>query len=277
MSTNETEPTPSGTTQMTWEQIIANMAQGGGQSGADYLSGYAYPSRVVRGVAEGLAVNATDLRTLRGGGGTKQSYTGSALVDSNGMIVRQQYDMSPSTDANTILMGLARNPVDLKTKINLLKTRGYYGSSKPSALGTDNTDRSAMAEFLNFANSQGVTYDVAFKMLEAMPQVQATGTKAPSIRVTSQDDLKVVFRKASTDLLGYEVDEATALKFATAYNQLEISEGRKQAAGGVYEAAASPSTIAEQQILKQFKPEAESFAAGNYAQIMDDAIKALGA
>jgi hypothetical protein len=46
----------------------------------------------------------------------------------------------------------------------------------------------------------------------------------------------------------------------------------------VYEAAASPSTIfAEQQILQQFKPEAQSFAAGNYAQIMDARIKELGA
>jgi hypothetical protein len=101
--------------------------------------------------------------------------------------------------------------------------------------------------------------------------------KAPSVRVTSADDLKVVFRKASTDLLGYEVDDATAQSFAQSYRQIEIAEGQKQSGGGVYEAAASPSTIAEQQILKQFQPEAQSFAAGNLASIMDARIKALGA
>ena len=141
----------------------------------------------------------------------------------------------------------------------------------------DNVDRGAMVEFLNIvANANGVTYKLAFQMLEGMPQVQASGKKAPSIRVTSEDDLKVVFRKASTDLLGYEVDDATAKKFAKTYRQLEITEGQKQAAGGVFESAAAPSTIAEQQILKQFKPEAQSFAAGNYAQIMDESIKRLG-
>jgi hypothetical protein len=135
-----------------------------------------------------------------------------------------------------------------------------------------------MAEFLNsVANANGVTYDVALQMLEGMPQVKAAGTKAPSIRVTSEDDLKVVFRKASTDLLGYEVDDATAKKFAETYRQLEIQEGQRQAAGGVFESAAAPSTVAEKQILKQFQPEAQSFAAANYAQIMDARIKELGA
>jgi hypothetical protein len=135
-----------------------------------------------------------------------------------------------------------------------------------------------MAEFLNnVANANGVTYKTAFQILEGTPQVQSAGKKAPSVRVTSPDDLKVVFRKASTDLLGYEIDDATAQKFAKTYQQMEIAEAQKQAAGGVFTSAASPSTVAEQQILKQFQPEAQSFAAGNLASIMDQSIKALGA
>ena len=103
------------------------------------------------------------------------------------------------------------------------------------------------------------------------------GKKAPSVRVTSPDDLNVVFRKTAQELLGYELPPEVSQKFGAAYNQLEIQEGQRQAAGGVYQAAAAPTTIAEQQILKQFKPEAQSFAAANYAQIMDESIKALGA
>ena len=38
-----------------------------------------------------------------------------------------------------------------------------------------------------------------------------------------------------------------------------------------------PDSVAEQQILKQFRPEAQSFATGNLAAIMDQSIKALGA
>ncbi|HBQ52156.1 MAG TPA: hypothetical protein DD711_04765, partial [Acidimicrobium sp.] len=169
-------------------------------------------------------------------------------------------------------------PTQYKYYTNLLQTRGYYGNSKPSTNRVDSVDRSAMAEFLNnVANANGVTYKVALQILEGTPQVKGAGGKAPSVRVTSPDDLKVVFRKASTDLLGYEVDDAMAQKFVKTYQQMEIAEAQKQAAGGVFASAAKPSTVAEQQILQQFKPEAQSFATGNLAAIMDARIKALGA
>jgi hypothetical protein len=263
--------------EMTAEEIFASLAAGGQQSGANYLLGYLYPSRLV---TDTTGANPADVETvsLRGGAGQRTVYRGPLLVDGNGKVVRNQYDLSPLTDANTILLQLAKDPTRLNSVTNLLQTRGYYGNSKPSPNRLDSNDRSAMAEFLNsVANANGVTYDVALQMLEGMPQVKAAGTKAPSIRVTSEDDLKVVFRKASTDLLGYEVDDATAKKFAETYRQLEIQEGQRQAAGGVFESAAAPSTVAEKQILKQFQPEAQSFAAANYAQIMDARIKELGA
>jgi len=264
-------------TEMTQEELVAFFGSAGQQSGANYLSGYGYPSRIVKGSAQGIVVDPKDFETASGGGGTRQTYRGPLLVDENGIVKRQQYDLSPLTDANTILLELIRDPNQYKYYTNLLQTRGYYGNSKPSTNRVDSVDRSAMAEFLNnVANANGVTYKLAFQILEGTPQVQSSGKKAPSIRVTSEDDLKVVFRKASTDLLGYEVDDATAKKFAKTYRQMEIAEGQKQAAGGVFESAAAPSTIAEQQILKQFKPEAQSFAAGNYAQIMDESIKRLG-
>jgi len=264
-------------TEMTQEELVAFFGSAGQQSGANYLSGYGYPSRIVKGSAQGIVVDPKDFETASGGGGTRQTYRGPLLVDENGIVKRQQYDLSPLTDANTILLELIRDPNQYKYYTNLLQTRGYYGNSKPSTNRVDSVDRSAMAEFLNnVANANGVTYKLAFQILEGTPQVQSSGKKAPSIRVTSEDDLKVVFRKASTDLLGYEVDDATAKKFAKTYRQMEIAEGQKQAAGGVFESAAAPSTIAEQQILQQFKPEAQSFAAGNYAQIMDESIKRLG-
>jgi hypothetical protein len=268
----------------TLEAQILAQAQGqttANKSGANYLLGYAYPQRIIKGNVSQIPNSeiVKDIETFRGGGGTVQKYTGSFLVDLNGNIARKQYDLSPMGESNTILLELlAKNPVRYKTFTNLLQTRGYYGSAKPSTNRVDQVDRYAFSEFLNnVANANGVTWDVASQILETTPQSLGAGTKAPSIRVTSEDDLKVVFRKASTDLLGYEVDDATAKKFAKTYRQMEIAEGQKQAAGGVFESAAAPSTVAEQQILKQFQPEAKSFAAANYAQIMDARIKELGA
>jgi hypothetical protein len=265
--------------EMTQEEVAAFFGSAGQQSGTNYLLGYEFPSRIVKGSKEGIAVDPKDFETAGGGGaGRRTVYRGPLLVDENGIVTRAQYDLSPLTDANTILLELIKDPTQYKYYTNLLQTRGFYGNSKPSTNRVDSVDRSAMAEFLNnFANANGVTYKTAFQILEGTPQVQSSGKKAPSVRVTSPDDLKVVFRKASTDLLGYEIDDATAQKFAKTYQQMEIAEAQKQAAGGVFTSAASPSTVAEQQILQQFKPEAQSFAAANYAQIMDARIKELGA
>ena len=251
----------------------------GSKSGSNYLLGYAYPERIVKGNVSGVQIPSTDIETFRGGGGTVQKYRGSLLVDKNGDVARQQYDLSPMGETNTILLQLlAENPVRYKTFTNLLQTRGYYGNTKPSTNRVDQNDRYAFSEFLNnVANANGVTWDVGEQILASTPQSLAAGTKAPSVRVTSDEDLKVVFRKASTDLLGYEVDDVTAQKFAKSYREMEIAEAQQQAAGGVFESAAAPSTVAEQQILKQFQPEAQSFAAANYAQIMDARIKELGA
>lgn len=273
-STNENDAKPT----TTLEQLLASITVSGQQSGANYLVGYGFPSRIVKGTKQGIVVDPKDFETAGGGGYRRTFYRGSLLVDENGIIDRPQYDLAPLTDANTILLELIKDPNRYKYYTNLLQTRGYYGNSKPSTNRVDSTDRSAMAEFLNnVANANGVTYKVALQMLETMPQVQSSGKKAPSVRVTSPDDLKVVFRKASTDLLGYEVDDAMAQKFVKSYQQMEIAEAQKQAAGGAYVSAAAPSTVAERQILRQFKPEAQSFAAGNLAQIMDESIKALGA
>lgn len=164
------------------------------------------------------------------------------------------------TERNKILKGLA-------TKIS-----GYEPGT-----GFEDKDYAAFGDLLVYANLAGKPYFQAYnEFMQRVPNSSYV-KKAPSIRVTSTDDLKVVFRKASTDLLGYEVDDAMAAKFAKTYQQMEIAEAQKQAAGGVFTSAAQPSTVAEKQILQQFKPEAQSFATGNLAAIMDQSIKALGA
>ena len=178
---------------------------------------------------------------------------------------------SPTLDANVIL-----NSLDPKSRATILGGLATKISGYEPGTGYEDKDKKAFADLLEYANVAGLPYAEAYRdFMQRVPNSSYV-KKAPAVRVTSPDDLKVVFRKASTDLLGYEIDDATAQKFAQSYRQMEVAEGRKQAAGGVFTSAAAPSTVAEQQILKQFKPEAQSFAAGNYAQIMDESIKRLG-
>ena len=163
-------------------------------------------------------------------------------------------------ERNKILTGIA-------TKVS-----GYEPGT-----GFENKDYDAFGDLLVYANLTGKPYFQAYnEFMQRVPNSSYV-KKAPSIRVTSPDDVKTLVRRSSRELLGYEIDEMTAGRIAAGYRQMEIAEGQRQSAGGVYEAATDPSVFAEQQILQQFKPEAQSFAAGNYAQIMDARIKELGA
>ena len=147
---SDTGTTDPGTTdkplsEMTPEELQTFFQSNGKTSGANYLQGYAYPSRIITGL-QTIEPDAQDYVTVRGGGGTRRSYTGPLLVNENQKIERQPYDLSSLTDANTVLLSLAKNPTQLKYYTNLLQTRGYYGSSKPTLTRTDGTDRSAVAE-----------------------------------------------------------------------------------------------------------------------------------
>ena len=188
-----------------------------------------------------------------------------------GAISYTYYDLN--LDANVIYQSMS--PEVRKTVFTGLAQKGLYGSSSPNR--NPDTDKRVLSDLLLYANIAGLEWQKAYEDYVKNVPNSSGGKKAPSVRVTSPDDLNVVFRKTAQELLGYELPPEVSQKFGAAYNQLEIQEGQRQAAGGVYQAAAAPTTIAEQQILKQFKPEAQSFATGNLAAIMDARIKALGA
>ena len=179
---------------------------------------------------------------------------------------------SPTLDANVIL-----NSLDPKNRATILDGLATKISGYEPGTGYEDKDKKAFADLLEYANVSGLPYAEAYRdFMQRVPNSSYV-KKAPSIRVTSPDDVKTLVRRSSKELLGYEIDDVTAGRIAAGYRQMEIAEGQRQAAGGVYEAATDPSVFAEQKILQQFKPEAQSFAAANYAQIMDESIKALGA
>ena len=186
-----------------------------------------------------------------------------------GKTVRIYYN--PGLDANVLLRSIEDVSRSKMLKGLATKISGYEPGS-----GYEDKDKAAFAGLLEYANIVGLPWAEAYRdFMQKIPN-SSYAKKAPSIRVASTDDVKTVVRRSSRELLGYEIDDMTAGKIAGGFRQMEIAEGQRQAAGGVYEAASDPSVFAEQQILKRFKPEAQSFAAGNYAQIMDESIKRLG-
>lgn len=167
---------------------------------------------------------------------------------------------------------------DMRFKVtNLLYAKGFYRGSKPTGNRMDfNVDIPAVGRALQLANETGRTIDVILHHIQYNMATIHGITKAPSVKLTSSDDLKNTFNKTAEDLLGYQPEDAIAQKFVKSYHQMEKNEGRQKSAGGTYVEAPTPSIAAKKQILRQFAPEAKNFAASRLAQIMDETIKGLG-
>jgi hypothetical protein len=195
-------------------------------------------------------------------GSSSFGYTGQNLVNGDGYIARGQYD--PSNEAYS---ELARMPVaERLTFLNSLKSRGLYGSSKPSTTGFDSKDLSAMGEFLRFANAQGVTADVAHSQLLSMFPAVGSGKV---IRTTAKADIRAVFKNTTRQLLGRDLNPDEIEKFVKAYEGKEITEGR----GGVK--APSIANAAEEAVQQQYGGEAQAMGMADLMDLMDKKIKGL--
>jgi hypothetical protein len=178
---------------------------------------------------------------------------------------------NPTLDANVILQSM--NPELLN---GVLKGLAKKNPNYKPGNGRSDSDINAFSDVLLFANVAGLPWDQAYaQYLKTVPDSMST-KKAPSIRVTSPDDLRVVFKKTAQDLLGREISGMEADQFIKSYNQMEVATGMKQDAGGTYASEAAPGTVAETQIRSQFGEEAQAFKASGFASIMDNMIKQLG-
>ena len=195
-------------------------------------------------------------------GPTSFGYIGQSLVDSRGIITRGQYDPSKEAYSELAKMDLAERQAFL----NSLAARGLYGSSKPSPTGFDSKDFSAMADFLRFANVQGVTADVAYS--EFLTMFKATGG-GKRIRTTAKQDIRSIFKTVSGVTLGRQLPPDVIERFVKAFEGLEITE----ATGGPK--APSIANAAEAQIEQQYGAEAASVGMLSLFDILDKSIKGL--
>jgi hypothetical protein len=123
-----------------------------------------------------------------------------------------------------------------------------------------------MGDFLRFANSQGVTSDVAYSQF--LTTFKATGG-GKRVRTTAKEDIRSVFKSVTRQVLGRELPADAIEKFVKAYEGKEITEGT----GGVK--APSLQTAAEAQVEQQYGAEADAVRMASLFDILDKSIKGL--
>lgn len=175
------------------------------------------------------------------------------------------------TDRNVILQQM-----DATARTKLLNGLALRMSGYKPGTGLEDKDKSAFADLLLYANVAGKPWSEAYvEFVRTTPVVQRV-EKAPTIRVTSPDDVKAVFRKTAQDLLGRDVGDMEAAKFADIYQKLQIGTAQRAQAGGVVVEEPSAGVLAEQQIEQRFGAEAQAYRAMQFMSVMDAAIKKLG-
>ena len=207
---------------------------------------------------------STSARVRETAGPTSFGYLGQNLVNSQGVMARPQYDASGEAYSE-----LARlNTADRIGFLSTLATRGLYGKSgKPSATGFDSGDLSAMSEFLRFANSQGVTVDVAYnQFLAQIKPVQGVGKVVrPDAKQDLDSAVDTVFRQ-------FMARDATPEEKA-AFRQMAFKQKSAEAYGGAK--APNIGVAAEAYASQQFGPEAQATSAASLFDILDKKVKGL--
>ena len=235
-----------------------------GSGGNTLRSGQALAPRTVKGVAKGIAGPTQEEILSSTAGGTEFQYTGQGLVNSRGILARSQYSES---EAYSELAKLST--AERRAYLNRLKSVGAYGNSSPSLSGFNSTDFSAMREAMLYANSKGVTLDVAITMMSAELGTSG-GMGGQRVRTTPKQDLQAVFRQVSGQILGRRLSDSEVEKFVKAYNQKEMS------AAYAGQQAPQADVIAMEQIESAVPEEAGAMGMLKLSNVIDNAIKELG-
>lgn len=226
-------------------------------------SSFPYQDRAIKGVSSSFTPEqqTTILGKIRQASGNPLSpkmYSGEYLVDENSVISRAPYDTKQ--DQYDELYKLS--DFERSSYLNVLASRGFYGSGKPSQLGTLDKDRAAFQELLTYANARGRTWRGLIGELLTMP---GTGvTRGNRYRVSAPEDITAYLRKSSLERLGRTMSKADVDKAIAAIQQQEATKGP---------AAPAVSVMAEQQVSK-LNPNREK--AYNYRQAIDGFMALLG-
>lgn len=245
------------------EMVLPELPPMGSTSGLDPTQ--KLPARRVTGTINQALAPTQEFIIPVAGQTNVFDYTGQNLVDRNGVIVRTQY-AGTYDEAYQELAKL--EPAERKAFLKGLQKVGVYDGASPSADGFDNRDFAAVARAMLWANTRGVTLDVALPMMASeIGPVSMGGTR---IRTTPKQDLRMVFKQATQSVLGRNVSDAEVEKFVRAYQGMEVTEGR----GGA--TAPSPQAAAVEQVQEQYETEADAVGMMRLAEAFNQAIRGLG-
>lgn len=196
---------------------------------------------------------------------TPQGYIGQGLVDSKGVLARGQYSEDEA------LSEIARfgTVAERAAVLNRLAVLGLYGKSRPSSTGVSSRDISAVKQALLYANTEGVTLDVALNLMAADPNIKAKASGG-RVRTTPKQDLRAVFKQATQSVLGRDLSDAEVERFIRSYNAMEVSE----AMGGAVAPSAQTAALESAQVAAP--DEAGAMQLLGYANVIDQLMKGLG-
>lgn len=257
----DTETTQEGSS---WEDFWSQYSAGGGTGGGVFSPDFRYVRREINGINPDLTqeqVQSIGSKIAVAGppSGRKRFYDGEFLVDSRGYITRAPYD--PRQDTYNVLFGEIGDTAQRALFLDLLASRGFYGTGKPSAAGTLARDRTAVGEFLVAANAAGYTWDSFLAQIAVQPGGAVRGGGA-KYRVSEPEDIEAYLRKASLERLGRTMTRADVDK-AIAAIQSEQAAGKSP----------SLSVAAEQQVGMREPQRERSY---RFAQAIDLAMSELG-
>lgn len=247
-----------------WEDFWSQYSASGSAAGGVFSPDFRYVRREFVDINPELneAQRAQiGLKTTVGGppSSRKRFYDGEFLVDSRGYISRAPYD--PRQDAYNVLFGEIADTAQRAFFLDLLASRGFYGTGRPSAAGTLARDRTAVGEFLVAANAAGYTWDSFLAQIAVQPGGAVRGGGA-KYRVSEPEDIEAYLRQASLERLGRTMTRADVDK-AIAAIQSEQARGTAPSLG----------VAAEQQVGMREPQRERSY---RFAQAIDLAMSELG-
>lgn len=194
------------------------------------------------------------------------TYSGPGLVDSNGRIVRNADGSIKNTygpdDVQGILRGL---PYTVRRQLaTTMQNLKLYGGSSPSANVDQLQDFNAFARLLYTGNQEGLAWDAALDLIAKRSRDIPRAVK--TYKSSNIADIKKAIQQQAQDILGRELQSPEITPLAKRVAQREIAVQKQADVAGATQRAPQPSTIVENQVQKQFQPEADAY---KFAQFVD--------
>jgi hypothetical protein len=188
--------------------------------------------------------------------GRRSSTTSTNLVGVGDVLTNQgQYNID--LDARGIYA--SKTPQQRAAIMDTLKRKGFYGSSDP---GIYANDIAAFQRWLDYSNTMYMTADRSLiEMERTMMDTSGGGGGgyAPRYRVSSSEDLKVVFKEVAKNTIGRAFNDDETNRAVQAYQQLQIQSQQAMMRGGVIEEAPSADVFAQQFAQQAAPTEADAY------------------